>query len=175
MYFTQLLGIALGLSPRKVGRARERFGLDRLREGKEPRVRTLTEISCFLMWSWFRPRPVDRACEYLALGGEILEHWLMAHDLVPTDETAEGFRLLALHRQAAKSEPSLNACRETCRELVYHYNLVLAEPGSAAAAERARMMRFVVSHLYLFLCGKLQVAGLGEFCCSSRHLRTESA
>jgi hypothetical protein len=32
----------------------------------------------------------------------------------------------------------------------------------------------LVTHLELFVEGKLQAAGLGEFCCSSRPLRLES-
>ena len=49
---------------------------------------------------------------------EVLEHWITARGEIPTDEEREGFRLLALHRQGAKGEPSFNACRETCREVV---------------------------------------------------------
>jgi hypothetical protein len=138
-------------------------------------VRTLAEIGAFLDAEPGSSSAAECARDYLALGEEVLEHWLTAHDLVPTERRSESFRLLALHRQAAKGVPSFNACRETCRELVYHYNLITAEPSSEVAAKRATMMRFVASHLYLFICGKMQVAGLGEFCCASRHLRTESA
>ena len=119
--------------------------------------------------------PAEWARDYLAAGEAVLEHWLLAHDREPTDGAVEGFRLLALHRQGARGDPSFNACRETCRELVYHHNVILAAPESAEAASRAVMMRFVLSHLYLFISGKMEVAGLGEFCCSSRALRTQSA
>ena len=34
------------------------------------------------------------------------------------------------------------------------------------------MMGLVSKHLYLFISGKLQVAGLGEFCCSSKPIRS---
>ena len=105
----------------------------------------------------------------------VLEHWIAARGEAPTSDRREGFRLLALHRQGARGEPSFNACRETCREIAYHYNLIHAEPGSAAAAQAGRMMAMLVKHLALFVSGKLQVAGLGEFCCSSRSLRIESA
>jgi hypothetical protein len=87
----------------------------------------------------------------------------------------EGFRLLALHRQGAQGEPSFNACRETCREIAYHYNLLRGEQGAALFDQRQRMMTLLVKHLLLFVSGKLQVAGLGDFCCSSRPLRLESA
>jgi hypothetical protein len=84
------------------------------------------------------------------------------------------FRLLALHRQGAKDDPSFNACRETCRELAYHYNLVTMDADSAEITNRLLMMQMVSRHLYLFVSGKLQVAGLGDFCCSARPIRTES-
>lgn len=115
------------------------------------------------------------ADELLALGEAVLERWLIAHDREPTHERVEGFRLLALHRQAAKGDPSFNACRETCRELVYHRNLVLHEPAGPDVARRLRLGAMVARHLALFVGGKLEVAGLGEFCCSSRPLRQAEA
>jgi hypothetical protein len=36
------------------------------------------------------------------------------------------------------------------------------------------MMMMVSSHLYLFISGKMQIAQLGDFCCSSRPIRTGS-
>jgi hypothetical protein len=117
----------------------------------------------------------DMAGTLLAAGEEVLEHWVIARGETPTAEQREGFRLLALHRQGAHGEPSFNACRETCREIAYHYNLLCAEPDSAGVAQRQRMMAMLVKHLALFVGGKLQAAGLGEFCCSSRPLRIESA
>ena len=111
------------------------------------------------------------AAEVLALGELVLEWWLRAHDVTPTTGTSEGFRLLALHRQGAKNDPSFNACRETCRELVYHYNLICLEPAHGDVARRVRLGAMVARHLALFIGGKLEVAGLGEFCCSSRTLR----
>ena len=111
----------------------------------------------------------------LATAEEVLEHWVRARGETPTTEEREGFRLLALHRQGARGEPSFNACRETCREIAYHYNLLIAGPDDASAAQRRRMMSMLVKHLALFVGGKLHAAGLGEFCCSSRPLRIESA
>ena len=113
----------------------------------------------------------QRADELLALGEAILEIWLAARGETPTTRAVEGFRLLALHRQGARGEPSFNACRETCRELVYHHNLVCLEPAHADVARRLRLGAMVARHLQLFIGGKLEVAGLGEFCCSSRPLR----
>ncbi|MDH3352044.1 MAG: hypothetical protein OEM60_11010 [Gammaproteobacteria bacterium] len=109
--------------------------------------------------------------ELLQLSEEVVEHWIVARGDVPTDDTREGFRLLALHRQGAKGEPSFNACRETCREIVYHYNLIAMQPGHAETTNRLEMMKMVSSHLYLFISGKMQVAELGEFCCSSKPIR----
>jgi len=111
--------------------------------------------------------------ELLALGEAILEDWLHAHGATPTDGGVEGFRLLALHRQGARGEPSFNACRETCRELVYYRNLIRLEPTHEDLARRVRLAAMVAHHLALFVGGKLEVAGLGTFCCSSRALRQQ--
>ncbi|MDW8468680.1 MAG: hypothetical protein RML56_06565 [Burkholderiales bacterium] len=103
----------------------------------------------------------------------MLERWIEARGGEPTAERSEGFRLLALHRQGAKGVPSFNACRETCREIAYHYNLLAMRP-TEDRARRLDMMRRLVLHLALFVRGKLEVARLGEFCCSARPLRLES-
>jgi hypothetical protein len=99
----------------------------------------------------------------------------MACGETPTTEKREGFRLLALHRQGARGVPSFNACRETCREIAYHYNMLCMEPAHELAAGRQRMMIMLAKHLVLFVRGKMQVAGLGEFCCASRPLRAGQA
>jgi hypothetical protein len=109
------------------------------------------------------------ANELLALSEEVLEHWVSAKGDTPTEDEREGFRLLALHRQGTKGDPSFNACRETCREIAYHFNLITIRNDDTAT-----MMKMISSHLYLFVSGKLQVAGLGEFCCSSRPIRLAS-
>ena len=110
--------------------------------------------------------------DLLRASEEVIEHWVTARGEVPTEDLREGFRLLALHRQGAKGDPSFNACRETCREVVYHYNLVTMEPEHSDITDRLYMMGLVSKHLYLFISGKLQVAGLGEFCCSSKPIRS---
>ncbi|HTO65788.1 MAG TPA: hypothetical protein VMM15_31565 [Bradyrhizobium sp.] len=115
--------------------------------------------------------PVPLAEELLQLGERTLEIWLAAHGEIPTDRKVEDFRLLALHRQGARGDASFNACRESCRELVYHHNLVRLEPGHADVARRLRLGAMVARHLVLFIGGKLEVAALGEFCCASRPLR----
>jgi hypothetical protein len=117
------------------------------------------------------PAQVD-ADELLGLGECVLEHWVRARGKAPTRGEREGFRLLALHRQGADRDPSFNACRETCRELAYHYNLLTLEPGHADRLQRQRMMALVARHLYLFVSGKLETEKLGEFCCASRPLRS---
>lgn len=112
------------------------------------------------------------SAEQLSHSEAILEAWVLAHDGVPTNERKEGFRLLALHRQGAKGIPSFNACRETCREIIYQHNVVTASDEEEAKRESAlRLMTMVVRHLALFVSGKLQVAGLGDFCCASKPLR----
>ena len=108
--------------------------------------------------------------ELLAQAEAVLAEWVKARGEVPTSEASEGFRLLALHRQGARGVPSFNACRETCREIAYHYN-VLAQQRSD---KTELMMQLLVEHLRLFVRGKLEVEGLGEFCCASRPLRKEA-
>ena len=113
----------------------------------------------------------DLAADMLDMGETILEIWLEAQGREPTDKTVEGFRLLALHQQAARGNPSFNACRETCRELVYHYNLITLEPQAIDQNQRLRLAAMVLKHLGLFVGGKLEESGLGDFCCSSRPVR----
>ena len=111
------------------------------------------------------------AAALLQIGEEVLEHWVVARGYEPTAESREGFRLLALHRQGTKEDPSFNACRETCRELAYYFNLITMQPEHTETTNRVALMKMISSHLYLFISGKLQVAELGEFCCSSRPIR----
>ena len=110
----------------------------------------------------------------LRLAEEVLEAWIVARGATPTGEQREGFRLLALHHQGASGAPSFNACRETCREIAYHYNLLTLE-APEDAGKRLAMMAMLVRHLTLFVGGKLQVGGLGDFCCASRPVRQEQA
>ena len=137
IYFTQLLGLALGLSPRKVGLDENVSDALVLPEGEAAGMRSLAEIGAFLDQGGGDAAPGDRARDFLAAGEEVLEHWLIAHDKAPTARQSEGFRLLALHRQAAKGDPSFNACRETCRELVYHYNVIVGRAGRRMKPPRA--------------------------------------
>jgi len=132
---------------------------------------SLAEIGRRLEALEAKPPAVDDAPELLALGEAVLEHWVRARGKQPTDEQREGFRLLALHRQGADKDPSFNACRETCRELAYHYNLLTREPDHPDTEQRARMMGLVANHLYLFIAGKMENEKLGEFCCASRPVR----
>jgi hypothetical protein len=107
----------------------------------------------------------------LADAEAVLEEWLRARGEAPTTQKVEDFRLLALHRQGARGVPSVIACRETCREIAYHYNLLGA--SDEKRQYREKMMGMLVEHLALFVRGKMQVEGLGEFCCASRPLRKE--
>lgn len=102
-----------------------------------------------------------------------LTQFLVAHGKVPTEGEVEGFRLLALQRQGARGDPSFNACRESCREMLFHCNVSLAD--EAAAPQHLRFAAMVCRHLLLFLDGKLQVAGLGDFCCAAKPLRSQDA
>jgi hypothetical protein len=118
------------------------------------------------------PAPDDEARALVGVAEEVLAHWVLARGAAPTEHTREGFRLLALHHQGTRGVPSFNACRETCREIAWHFNLLTLEPAHAEAPHRVRMMRMLVKHLLLFVRGKLEIEGLGDFCCASRPLRT---
>ncbi len=110
------------------------------------------------------------AQELLDLGEESLQHWITAKDKKPTTDQREGFRILALHRQGAQGDLSFNACRETCREIVYHFNLVTMQPDHEETGQRLKMMALVTNHLFLFISGKMETQQLGDFCCSSKPL-----
>jgi hypothetical protein len=138
-------------------------------------MRTLQELESVIDAPLATPDTAATAEALLRASEEVLEHWIVAHDQEPTDDTREGFRLLALHRQGAKGDPSFNACRETCREVAYHYNLVTLQPESTDITDRLEMMKMVSRHLYLFVSGKLQVAELGDFCCSAKPIRAADA
>jgi hypothetical protein len=112
--------------------------------------------------------------ELLQQAEAVLEAWVKARGEAPSAEAIEGFRLLALHRQGARGVPSFNACRETCREIAYHFNLLGVTQDQELLGYQERMMGMLVEHLKLFVRGKLEVEGLGEFCCSSRALRKEA-
>lgn len=116
----------------------------------------------------------EAAARLLAISEEVLEHWVTARGQQPTQDKREGFRLLALHRQGAHKEPSFNACRETCREVAYYYNRVTLQPEHEETTDRVEMMKMISSHLLLFVSGKMQVAELGDFCCSSKPIRLNS-
>jgi hypothetical protein len=137
-------------------------------------VNTLPAIESEL--AAFRPQADARtaARRLVVLAEHALEQWIIARGEVPTDEQQEGFRLLALQRQGARGVPSFNACRESCREVAYHFNLIDGEPDSVLAPQRQRMMAMLAMHVLLFVSGKMQVEGLGEFCCASRPLHLES-
>jgi hypothetical protein len=134
-------------------------------------MKTLADIGQRLNQLVAQPAQASDAAELLALGEESLEHWVLAKGKEPTLDLREGYRLLALHRQGADKDPSFNACRETCRELVYHYNLLTMEPEHPESAQRARMMPLVANHLFLFISGKLESQELGDFCCASKPIR----
>jgi len=133
-------------------------------------MRPLAEIGGRLEAAIAGTGPLTPA-ELLALGEETLEHWVSARGQEPTREEREGFRILALHRQGAQGDLSFNACRESCRELVYHFNLLTIQPEHGETERRLKMMALIANHLFLFISGKLQTQQLGEFCCSSKPLR----
>ena len=138
-------------------------------------MRSLAELEAVFDAPLSTPDIQAAAQDLLRASEEVLEHWLTAKGETPTLDEREGFRLLALHRQGCKGDPSFNACRETCRELAYYYNLVTMQPDHAATTNRVELMKMISSHLQLFISGKMQVAELGEFCCSSKPVRQADA
>ena len=134
-------------------------------------MRSLAELEAEFELPQATPDADAAAAELLQASEEVLEHWITARGDIPTKDEREGFRLLALHRQGAKGDPSFNACRETCREIVYHYNLVTMRDELADITDRLCMLAMICNHLYLFVSGKMQVAELGEFCCSAKPIR----
>ena len=116
----------------------------------------------------------DLSVELLGLGETVLKFWAISRDEVPTTEKKEGFVILALHKQGAKGEPSFNACRETCREIVFQHNVIMQAVEPKVTLNALRLQIMVVRHLALFVSGKLEVAGLGEFCCASKSIRQKS-
>jgi len=134
-------------------------------------MRTLAELEAAIEQISAENGAPQQAAELLRITEEVIEHWVVARGDTPTAETREGFRLLALHRQGATGDPSFNACRETCREVAYHYNLINMQPEHTETTNRLEMMKMISSHVYLFISGKMQVAELGEFCCSSKPVR----
>lgn len=119
--------------------------------------------------------PAVAASAMLGAAETVLASWVSARGEAPTLATREGFRLLALHRQGAQDEPSFNACRETCREIAYHYNLLCLREGDGLPevdpTKVRRMMGLLVNHLALFVGAKMHAAQVGEFCCAARPLR----
>ena len=138
-------------------------------------MRSLAELEAAFELPQAPPDADAAATELLQASEEVLEHWVTARGEVPTSDEREGFRLLALHRQGAKGDPSFNACRETCREIVYHYNLVTMRDVDSDITDRLCMLAMISRHLYLFVSGKMQVAELGEFCCSAKPIRAADA
>ncbi len=138
-------------------------------------MRTLSELESVFEPPFTAPDVKAAADDLLAASEEVLEHWIRARGDEPTGETREGFRLLALHRQGTRGDPSFNACRETCREIAYHYNLVTMRDVYSDITDRLYMLGMISKHLYLFVSGKMQVAELGEFCCSSKPIRSNDA
>lgn len=133
----------------------------------------LAEIDDFLGGA---PAPPDMSEHLLHRAEQVLEAWLAARGEAPGQATIEGFRLLALHRQGCKGAPSFNACRETCREIVFRRNMVSHSGNDAAETlKQLQLQAMVVMHLALFVGGKLAESGLGDFCCSSRPLHAAGA
>lgn len=138
-------------------------------------MQSLAEIEDWIeRWTFDDAAPFGAAAprQLLQAGEDILCHWLIAHEQVPTNDLHEGFRLIALHRLAARGDPSFNACRETCREACYRFNLAATELSPAEWRNNLATLRRVVQHLSYFIGGKMRNAQIGEFCCAARPIRS---
>ena len=114
----------------------------------------------------------DIADELVGIGETILEIWLAAHGKTPT--RADGRRASACWRFIARAPGAMRASTPAARPaaswsitaiLFVSIPCIPTRRGGCASAA------MVARHLALFIGGKLEVAGLGEFCCSSRPLR----
>jgi hypothetical protein len=106
--------------------------------------------------------PAPIAAELVQLSEEILEHWLLAKGETPAEQSDETLRLLALQTQCAATEPSFEACRSACLEVLDQGNLVAAEPEHAATVERLLVAVAAAFHLYSFVTSRMAEAGLRE-------------
>ena len=151
----------------------------RSERGRSPEpMRTIADIECWIEdWTLDGCAASGAAApfELVAAAEDVLENWLIAHDKVPTREKHEGSRLLALHRQAAKGDPAFNACRETCREAAYRFNLAATDLPAPEWRTNLATLRRVVQHLVYFAGGKLRNSQLGEFCCAAKPMRNDPA
>ncbi len=133
-------------------------------------MRSLNEISAALE-SPIGESQLARAQYIIQLCEEIMENWLVVNDKTPSNETYEGFRLLALQRQASVGDPSFNACRETCREAAFAHNQIAANGENEKNQIIIARLGRIAKHLNLFIIGKFENSKLGEFCCASKPLR----
>ena len=111
----------------------------------------------------------------LSAAEDAITAWLAAHGATPQPGLVEGYRLLALHRQAAGIASNFLACRETCRELIYQINCASVAADTTERARRLRLADMAGTHLALFVAGSLETAGLGTFCCAARPLHAPDA
>ncbi len=115
------------------------------------------------------------ADELLLIGETALESWVRSRGETPTEATVGGLpaagaappgrarraELQRLPRDLPRAglSPQLRRRRDRCAETV----------------RKLRLGAMVARHLVLFIDGKLETAGLGEFCCSSRAVRQHDA
>lgn len=109
----------------------------------------------------------------LSMAEEVLVTWIISRGEPVEGYAVEGYWLLGLHRQGCRTSPAFAACREICREIVFRRNIALLYPEEEAHAHR--MMAMTVKHLALFVGGKLEQAGMGQFCCATHRLHALGA
>ncbi|WP_444454757.1 hypothetical protein ACTTAI_05260 [Rhodobacter capsulatus] len=109
----------------------------------------------------------------LSMAEEVLVTWIISRGEPVEVDAVEGHWLLGLHRQGCRATPGFSACRDICREIVFRRNIALLYPEEAPHAHR--MMAMTVKHLALFVGGKLEQAGLGQFCRASHRMQALGA
>jgi len=80
------------------------------------------------------------------------------------------FRINMSHTDHATLTGYVEAIRDVERALARPIGILADLQGP-----KLRLGAMVARHLALFIGGKLEVAGLGEFCCASRPLRSQEA
>ena len=176
LYFTQLLGLALGLSPRKVGVHENVSDSLDLLEGEAARMRSRCRRRS-------RARCVRRLRGWAAGRALAARAWPRKCSSSGSSRVARRRRTSAakgfacsrcIARVRGASRASTPAARPAARSRITT-TCCACSPIAELDARRQRMMAMLAKHLTLFVGGKMQSGNLGEFCCSSRALRSASS
>lgn len=76
-------------------------------------------------------------------------------------DPADAADVLEVWQALVKGEPTWNAIRDNCRELVYYRNCLAAGRADALPAEPARMAVRTARHIHLYVCTRALREGWG--------------